>query len=206
MDAETVSHLFEPFFTTKGGEKGTGLGLSTVYGIVKQSGGSLNVYSEPGQGSTFKVYLPRVEAVSRRGEPGGTLVLQKHGAETILVVEDDNTVRITACAVLRSSGYNLIEAKSGDEALRLCSDYDGPIHLVLADVVMPGMSGPDLVGRLRPLYPSAKVLFMSAHIDDALSYRGVLTNGSPFLQKPFTRSDLIHRVRQLLDRYHEAGQ
>ncbi len=204
MDAETMSHLFEPFYTTKGGEKGTGLGLSTVYGMVKQSGGSISVYSEPGQGSTFKVYLPRAETAPRIGEAGVPVHLQGSGAETILVVEDDNTVRITACAVLRSIGYSLIEAKSGDEALRLCGEYGGPIHLVLADVVMPGMSGPDLIQRLRPRYPAAKVLFMSAHVDDTLSYRGVLTDGSPFLQKPFTRFDLIQRVRQILARGHEA--
>jgi PAS domain S-box-containing protein len=200
MDAETLGHIFEPFFTTKERGKGTGLGLSTVYGIVKQSGASIWVYSEPGQGATFKIYFPAVaEALSsaERGGPEETGVAG--GSERVLVVEDDAAVRLTVCRILRGHGYEVRDAASGPEALATLGADSREIDLLLSDVVMPQMSGPDLAREVVAARPGVRVLYMSAHMDDALVHRGVLDAQSAFLEKPFTRAQLLGKVRKVLD-------
>jgi len=200
MDEETQSHLFEPFFTTKERGKGTGLGLSTVYGIVKQSGGSIYVYSEPGQGATFKVYLPRIDEVAETPRPFAVPVELVQGSETILLVEDEDMVRDLAQRILLQSGYTVLEARDADEAIRLCEQQRAPIHLMMTDVVLPGgMSGPDLVKHLKTSRPEIRVLYVSGYTDNAIVYHGVLDPGVTFLQKPFTPDDLARKVRQVLD-------
>jgi PAS domain S-box-containing protein len=199
MDRETLKHIFEPFFTTKEKGKGTGLGLATVYGIVSQSEGRIWAYSEPGQGTTFRIYLPRItrtgetEAVSVPPEPASL------GSETVLVVEDERAVRLVAVGNLRKAGYQVLEAGDGEEALRLASAHEGPIHLVLSDVLMPGIHGPELVKRLEESRPGIRALFMSGHADDALLHHGILEGGLSFLEKPFTRQELTKKVREVLD-------
>ncbi len=198
MDAETRSHVFEPFFTTKGQGKGTGLGLSTVYGIVKQNEGYIWVYSEPGRGTTFKIYFPRTAetsgAVAGRDEPA----LEEGGGETILLVEDDPAVRAFSARSLRGHGYTVLEAKDGEGALSLCDEHEGPIHLMVTDVVMPGMSGPDLAQRLALVCPKVKVLYVSGYTDNAIVHHGVLDAGIAFLQKPFSAGGLLRKVRETL--------
>jgi len=203
MDAVTCSHIFEPFFTTKPSGKGTGLGLSTVYGIVKQSGGYIYVYSEPGLGSSFKVYLPRVlegaEAPPPRPAAG-----RLHGTETVLVVEDEDGVRALARQVLEKHGYTVLAARSGVEALAMaenCARIRHPIHLLLTDVVMQQMSGRQLAEEIERRFPGIKVLFMSGYTNDAVLQRGVLAEGSAFLQKPFSTEALVGKVRELLDAF-----
>ena len=200
MDMETQSQIFDPFFTTKGLGQGTGLGLSTVYGIIKQSGGYIWVYSEPGQGTTFKVYLPRVEAdadsVQKEHAPKEML----HGSETVLVVEDDEAVLKLAGRILRRHGYSVLEAQNAEEALSISSQHEGLIHLIVTDVVMPGMSGRELAGRLRSIEPETKVLFMSGYTDHAIVHQGVLDKDVTFFQKPFTSDTLVRKVREVLDR------
>ena len=200
MDAETRSHIFEPFFTTKGAGKGTGLGLSTVYGIVKQSGGTIWVESAPGRGTTFEIYLPLVEEATANGElhpalppptPGGT--------ETILVVEDEMSVRKLAAEFLGSNGYRVLEAQDGAEALQVCEEHRAPIHLLLTDVVMPGMSGRELAVRLVGARPEMKVIYVSGYTDDAIVQHGVREEGTVFLQKPFSLDALARTVREALD-------
>ncbi|MGQ9594580.1 MAG: MEDS domain-containing protein [Anaerolineae bacterium] len=197
MDAKVLRHIFEPFFTTK--ETGTGLGLSTVYGIVKQSGGHIWVYSEPGQGTTFKIYLPQVEKPARPAPQPPVITGLPHGTETVLVVEDAEAVREFAARVLRELGYTVLTATSGAEALRVAEGYDGPIHLLLTDVVMPGMNGQALQERLTERRPGLKVLYMSGYTENAIVLQGVLKPGTPYIQKPFTPRDLARRVRQVLD-------
>jgi PAS domain S-box-containing protein len=199
MDPHTLSHIFEPFFTTKEPGKGTGLGLSTVYGIVQQSGGSIWVYSEPGRGTTFKIYLPRIEepldeAGERRIESDNP-----RGSETILVVEDDEIVRKLTCQALRRYGYQVIEAANGIEALLSCEKHPEPIPLMITDVVMPQISGPELATRLRLLHPETQVLYISGYTDDAVVRHGLLDAALYFLQKPFTPGALVHKVRDILD-------
>jgi CheY-like chemotaxis protein len=200
MKADTKTHLFEPFFTTKEKGKGTGLGLATVYGIVKQSGGFIRVFSEPGEGTTFKIYLPRVEdeiaglARTPPPLPGST-----RGAETILLVEDEEGVRRLTRDVLEDNGYTVLEAHGWQSALDLAVSHPGPIHLVLTDVVMPEMGGPEVAARLSILRPGVKVLFMSGYTGDAAVHRGLLEARAPLLEKPFTPGDLARRVRALLD-------
>jgi PAS domain S-box-containing protein len=199
MDAQILSHIFEPFFTTKEPGKGTGLGLSTVYGIVQQSGGSIWVYSEPGRGTTFKIYLPRIkesvaEAVEKRTEPESP-----RGSETILVVEDDEIVRKLTCQALRRYGYLVVEAANGGEALLACERHPGTIPLMITDVVMPQISGPELAARLRQLHPEIHVLYISGYTEDAVVRHGLLDEARSFLQKPFTPSTLVHKVRDMLD-------
>src|SRR5207302_10067911 len=160
MDAETQAHIFEPFFTTKAQGKGTGLGLATVYGVVKQSGGYIWVYSEPGVGATFKVYLPRVLAESP-ARPTGDIGDAHQGSETVLVVEDEQSLRTFTSTLLQNSGYMVLEADGGEEALSLAERYKKPIHLLLTDMIMPGMNGPAVAERLASLHPETKVLFMS---------------------------------------------
>lgn len=199
MDKETQSHLFEPFFTTKAKEEGTGLGLSTVYGIVKQSGGNIWAYSESGLGTTFKIYLPRVEEAVKTYKPKVVPTVSPGGSETILLVEDEEAVRAIVSKILQNKGYTVLEAHHGHEALQICKDHQGPIHLMVTDVVMPHMSGRELAERLTSLRPELRVLFMSGYPDKAIAHHGVLEAGTSFLQKPFTLSALECKVRDLLD-------
>jgi CheY-like chemotaxis protein len=199
MDKETQSHLFEPFFTTKAKEEGTGLGLSTVYGIVKQSGGNIWAYSESGLGTTFKIYLPRVEEAVKTYKPKVVPTVSPGGSETILLVEDEEAVRAIVSKILQNKGYTVLEAHHGHEALQICKDHQGPIHLMVTDVVMPHMSGRELAERLTSLRPELRVLYMSGYPDKAIAHPGVLEAGTSFLQKPFTLSALECKVRDLLD-------
>ncbi len=198
MDAETISRIFEPFFTTKEQGKGTGLGLATVYGIIKQSGGNIWVYSEVGQGTTFKVYLPLVtEAAEARHRVDTAKPLR--GWETILLIEDEEAVRVLVKRALESYGYQVLAAASISEAMRLGQEYAGPIQLLLTDVVMPEMSAPLLVERLTAFRPEMKVLYMSGYTDNAIVHRGVLDPGTALLQKPFSPETLARKVREVLD-------
>jgi CheY-like chemotaxis protein len=198
MDRETQTHIFEPFFTTKELGRGTGLGLSTVFGIVRQSGGHLWVYSELGRGATFKVYLPRVSQEapkpSLRPEPR-----VKTGTESILLVEDEEQVRKIVLAVLRRNGYCVLEAAGAKEALRIARNLDYAVDLVLTDVVMPEMSGPELVRRIREVRPMLKALCMSGYTDETVLRHGILEVGMAFLQKPITPDMLLRKVRGVLD-------
>jgi PAS domain S-box-containing protein len=200
MDDQTKARLFEPFFTTKGPGKGTGLGLSTVYGIVKQSGGWIWVYSELGHGSTFRIYFPRVDAApTAPRRPVREESSSEGGTETILLVEDSAPVRSLAVSVLTSVGYRVIDAPDGVEAEKIAANHPGPIHLVLTDVIMPGMSGPDLARRLLKARPEIKVLFTSGYVHDAIISQKVVEGDVAFLQKPFSIDVLLRRVRQTLD-------
>jgi two-component system cell cycle sensor histidine kinase/response regulator CckA len=198
MSKEVMEHMFEPFFTTRERGKGTGLGLSMVYGVVKQSGGYVRVQSEPGQGSAFRIYLPCARVGS--GEPAArsTKARLAKGRETILVVEDELAVRQVVAATLRSSGYKVLEAGSGEEAMRRLRRHDGPLHLVLSDLVMPRMNGRKVADSVRTLYPEVKVVFMSGYTDDALLRHGVSDTQGSFLQKPFTMETLTQEVREVL--------
>ncbi|HTK95108.1 MAG TPA: GAF domain-containing protein [Terriglobales bacterium] len=199
MDTETQAHIFEPFFTTKEQGKGTGLGLSTVYGIVKQSGGDIWVYSEVGVGSTFKVYLPRVDAPAELVAPSSGSPRRAVGSETILLVEDEDGVRALVRKFLERSGYQVIEASSGDQALGLAHKHGDKIDLLLTDVVLPRMSGSELARRLVDMYPQTRVLYMSGYTDDAIVHHGVLSAGAAFVQKPFTAEALGRKIREILE-------
>jgi PAS domain S-box-containing protein len=198
LTPEARAHLFEPFFTTKELGKGTGLGLATVYGIVKQNGGFIYVDSAPGQGTTVRVYLP----LSTEPLPGADAALSapppSGGSETVLLVEDEAAVRQFARRALESSGYCVLSAGDGAEALALASRHPGPIHVLLTDVVMPGMGGPELARRLSLLRPTLRVLYCSGYTDDASLRDGVRESGTAFLQKPFAPEDLIHKIREVL--------
>jgi PAS domain S-box-containing protein len=208
MDAETQAHVFEPFFTTKEPGRGTGLGLSTVYGIVKQSGGSIWVYSEPGKGTTFKVYLPRIdqaaEAITSDEPSVGEL---SRGSETILLVEDEKAVRSLAREILECRGYHVLETDGAIKALEVGEGHKEHIHLLLTDVVMPQMSGRELAEHLAPLHPETKVLYMSGYADNAVVQHRLLGPGTALLQKPFTAQALARKLREVLDSDgdHEAG-
>jgi PAS domain S-box-containing protein len=198
MDRATQARIFEPFFTTKPKEKGTGLGLSTVFGIVQQSGGSVWVYSELGHGTTFKVYLPVVEAAVDEGQPQ-VAPMTLRGSETVLLVEDEEQVRDVARSILRRYGYTVIEARNGGEAFLLCEKHPGTIDLLLSDVVMPHMSGPELARRLATTRPTMKIICMSGYTDDAVVRHGALDAGIAFIQKPFTPDTLARKVRDVLE-------
>jgi CheY-like chemotaxis protein len=197
MSEETRGHIFEPFFTTKEVGKGTGLGLSTIHGIVEQSGGCVEVASEPGRGATFKIYMPRVvDAPAESGSPEA--VPEMGGQETVLVVEDQAEVREYAAAALRAYGYQVMEAANAEEALLVCEREGERIRLILTDVVMPGLSGRELADRLKTLRPGIKVLFMSGHTDDSMVHHGVLQKEAGFIQKPFGPGQLAMKVREML--------
>jgi two-component system, cell cycle sensor histidine kinase and response regulator CckA len=198
IDKPTLARIFEPFFTTKAIGKGTGLGLSTVFGIVRQSGGSVWVYSELGVGTTFKVYLPRVDGAIEAPRVVAPVTMLR-GSETILLVEDDDQVRVVARGILRKQGYHVIDARHAGEALVHSETYAGAIHLLLTDVVMPQMSGPELAKRLAKVRPDMRVLCMSGYTDDSIVRHGVLEAHIAYLQKPFTPGALATRVREVLD-------
>ena len=201
MSPEIKERIFEPFFTTKDKGKGTGLGLSTSYGIVKQSEGHIWVYSVQGKGTTFKIYLPRVN------EPQAAVteeILKEElprGDETILIVEDEEEVRKLARRILEKQGYSVLETLNGEDALLACETCKSPIHLMLTDIVMPGMNGSELAKLLKPLYPEIKILYMSGYTDNAIARQGVLEKGVNYIQKPFTVEGLARKVREVLDKF-----
>jgi len=199
MDPETLGKIFEPFFTTKGIGHGTGLGLATVYGIAKQNNGFIYVYSEPGHGSTFKVYLPRYAVVT------GSIVIEspvapvKQGDETILLVEDDISMLEMTTLMLELCGYRVLAASSPDEAIRIAMAYKDGIHLLMTDVIMPEMNGRDLAKHLNAFHPQIMCLFMSGYTSNVIAHHGVLDEGVHFIQKPFSRQGLAAKVREALD-------
>ncbi len=208
MDAATRAHLFEPFFTTKGSGHGTGLGLSTVFGIVKQSGGSVEVYSEPDRGTSVKVYLPRIDqpAIAETARAGKTL---SRGSETILLAEDDDMVRTLVCETLEREGYRVIAASDPVNARHLAEQHRTPIHLLITDVVMPKVSGRELADQLLRRIPDLKVLYMSGYTDNAVLNSGILQKEVAFLQKPFTPAALAEKVREVLEgngKMRKAGE
>jgi len=198
MDAKTIAHMFEPFFTTKEFGKGTGLGLSTVYGIVKQSGGSVWAYSEVGLGTTFKIYLPCVNAVPEITVPSDRPDTIERGSQTILIVEDEAALLEVARQSLLAAGYTILAAQSPAEALRISESHPGPIHLIVTDVIMPGMSGSQLASHLSASRPEMKVLYVSGYTDDTIVRHGVLEPGLAFLQKPFSPKTLARKVGEVL--------
>ena len=201
MDEETLEHLFEPFFTTKEKDRGTGLGLATVYGIVKQHDGSVRVMSEPGKGSTFEVYLPvSEEFVGKEEQAAGSRPQSELiGSETILLVEDNEQVRDLTLEVLKQAGYEVFVAESGKAAIELLDGYEGPVHLILTDVVMPGMNGRQLFKNISVTRPDVKVLYMSGYSDEVIAHHGVVETGVYFIQKPFSVKALVGRVRDALE-------
>src|SRR5467141_1804444 len=206
IDPEIQSQIFEPFFTTKERDKGTGLGLATVYGIVKQSGGYIAVGSEKGNGASFSVYLPRLEQPATHSiVPLAAAPMNTRGTETILLVEDAEPLRKLAEIFLKESGYHILSAGDGQQALQTARQHPGPIHLLLTDVVMPGMNGRVLGERLAPSQPGMKVLYMSGYADSFIAGHGVLESGTHLLHKPFTQETLTRKVRELLDANRDSA-
>jgi two-component system cell cycle sensor histidine kinase/response regulator CckA len=199
MDKETQSRIFEPFFTTKETNKGTGLGLSTVYGIVKQSGGYVFVQSELGKGTTFSIYLPRVEEAIEPHKTAPVSHAAAGGTETVLLVEDEESVRELVRETLKSKGYRVIEADNGNSGLLAAEKHQGTIHLVITDVVMPELGGHELAQRILKSRPGTRVLYLSGYSEDAFGAESGMENGAPFLQKPFTLQSLSRKVREVLD-------
>ncbi len=199
MDKETLDQIFEPFFSTKG-ERGTGLGLATVYGIVQQHGGDIWVDSAPGMGAAFNIYLPVAgnSPAAERETRAETVDLK--GRETILLVEDNDQVRNLAREILKRQGYTILEARDGREALALATSREGPLHLLLTDVVLPGMNGRELYDEAVRLHPELRVLYMSGYSEDVIAHRGVLDEGVRFIQKPFSVQGLAARIREALER------
>jgi CheY-like chemotaxis protein len=199
MTADVRARIFEPFFTTKEQGKGTGLGLATVFGIVQQSGGVTDVYSEIGRGTAFKVYLPRLtEPAETPSSEGGWPAIPR-GDETVLLADDDPGVRSLSRLALQSYGYTVLDAADGEEAIRIGLNYPGPIHLLVTDLVMPRAGGREVAERVGPARPESRVLFLSGYTDDALVRHGVLEAGVAFLHKPFTPTTLARKVREVLD-------
>jgi CheY-like chemotaxis protein len=199
MDKKILDNLFEPFFTTKEVGKGTGLGLATIYGIVKQNNGFINVYSESGRGSTFNIYLPRLvddestdtDVPEKKAAAGGT--------ETILLVEDDPSILRMTRMMLERKGYSVLTAATPSEAIKLAKIHAEKIHLLMTDVVMPEMNGRDLAGQIIALYPDIRLLFMSGYTADVIAHQGILDDGVTFIQKPFSMADMTEKVREVLD-------
>jgi CheY-like chemotaxis protein len=200
MDRALQARIFEPFFTTKGPGKGTGLGLASVYGIVKQSGGHIRVYSEPGMGTVFRIYLPRTDAAPEPAAASGTTGALPRGTETVLLVEDDEEVRSFARDLLEQLGYTVLEALSAADALLIAERHTGLLSLLLTDVVMPGMGGQALALRIAEVRPETRTVFMSGYTDDTIVRHGVLELGIDFLAKPLTTDGLAGKVREVLDR------
>jgi len=204
MSPATAARIFEPFFTTKETGKGTGLGLSTVYGIVKQSGGHISVYSEVGRGTCFRMYLPRVGVVDDESTETASDEPAPTGQETVLVAEDEDGVRKLAALLLKRQGYHVLQAEDGESALRVAGQHKGPIHLLLTDVVMPRMSGRELWDVLSTEREETRVLYMSGYTDTAIVHHGVLDPGTPFIEKPFVPDELLSVIREVLDGEHVA--
>ena len=205
MSLEVMERAFEPFFTTKEKERGTGLGLSTVYGIVKQSGGDVWVHSKVGKGTTFEIFLPKAAETKDAFRPGVSPPLRLHGSETILLVEDEEAVRILTSKTLRNYGYQVLEAANGEQVIRIVENGHRKIHLLVTDVVMPGMSGREVAERISPLYPQLKVLYISGYTDSAIVHHGILDPGTALLLKPFKPEALAQKVREILDQFPAAG-
>jgi CheY-like chemotaxis protein len=200
MEKGVAERIFEPFFTTKEAGKGTGLGLSTVYGIVMQHGGHIEVESEPGKGTRFMIFFPRAEAAAVCEEGRPNKGRRKTGTETVLVTEDNDSVRKLACEILRSHGYTVISARDGREGLRILSDMDLHVDLLLTDVIMPDLNGKDLYLKAEEARPGLKVIYMSGYTEDIVADHGVLEPGVELISKPFTMAVLTDRVREVLDR------
>jgi two-component system, cell cycle sensor histidine kinase and response regulator CckA len=199
MDRETQKRIFEPFFTTKGKDKGTGLGLATVYGVIKQAGGGIMVYSEPGAGTTFKVLLPRVAPSGEQAKHPLPPTRPAGRGETILLVEDDDLVRQTAASILTANGYAFIPAPSGEQGLQIFTDRSAEIALVITDLIMPGINGRQMIQRLRAQRPDLRFIYVSGYTDEILSPQGVLEPGANFIHKPFETAHLLAKVRAVLD-------
>jgi CheY-like chemotaxis protein len=199
MDAEILEHIFEPFYTTKEVGKGTGLGLATVYGIVKQNEGFIDVHSEPGKGSTFNIYLPRYKGKTMESTAETTRQLHRSREETVLLVEDEEMVLKLGRAMLENLGYSVITAGTPSEALRQATNHPGRIHLLITDVVLPEMNGRDLAKSIRAVKPGLKCLFTSGYTADIIDHRSVQDEEAGFLQKPFSMRDLASKVREALD-------
>jgi CheY-like chemotaxis protein len=198
MTPEVQAHIFEPFYTTKEQGKGTGLGLATVYGVIKQSGGYILLHSEVGKGARFDVYLPRAEGVAEVAPPSEAPIKRVQGSTTILLVEDESSLRKLTGNTLKEAGYKVLEAGEAFQAMELAKEFDGTIDLLLTDVVMPGLSGRELAEKLRPERPEMRVLYISGYTDGAVATHGVLESGITILRKPFTRAQLLRNVEEIL--------